>query len=369
MQRVKIYGAGSIGNHLANASRRMGWSVTVCDVSDAALTRMREQIYPGRYGAWDEAIQLCNVADQPRGGFDLIHIGTPPAYHIPLALQALEEEPAALLIEKPLCPPDLVQTAALAAAAAQGKTRVFVGYDHVVGKAMQELERHLAEQSIGAVQTIDVEFREHWGGIFAAHPWLSGPADSYLGFWEAGGGASGEHSHALNLWQHLALITGAGRVKEVDAMVRYVQAGGANYDDLCLVNLRTEGGLVGRVVQDVVTRPHRKRARIQGEQAALEWISSYDARGDAVALLRPGQPDELVHVPKTRPDDFIWELEHIQRQLGEPAGSSSIALERGLDTMLVVAAAHRSEAEGCKIVIDYSRGYGPEALGKLVIRS
>ncbi len=31
----------------------------------------------------------------------------------------------------------------------------------------------------------------------AAHPWLAGPQDSYLGFWRRGGGASGEHSHAI----------------------------------------------------------------------------------------------------------------------------------------------------------------------------
>ena len=32
MKKVKIYGAGSIGNHLAQASRRMGWSVDICDI-------------------------------------------------------------------------------------------------------------------------------------------------------------------------------------------------------------------------------------------------------------------------------------------------------------------------------------------------
>ena len=36
---------------------------------------------------------------------------------------------------------------------------------------------------------IDVEFREHWEGIFKAHEWLDGPQDSYLGFSQRGGGA------------------------------------------------------------------------------------------------------------------------------------------------------------------------------------
>jgi len=362
MYRVKIYGAGSIGNHLANASRRLGWSVTVCDVSDASLKRMRDEIYPARYGAWDETIQLCNNADEPRGGFDLIHIGTPPEHHIALALHALDEQPAALLIEKPLCLPGLEQAQTLYERARGGTTKVFVGYDHVVGKAMLMVEELLRAGTVGEVQTIDVEFREHWGGIFAAHPWLSGPADSYLGFWRSGGGASGEHSHAINLWQHLAHVVGAGRVVEVDGMLRYVRDGRAEYDDLCMLNLRTEGGLIGRVVQDVVTRPHRKRACIQGLVGAVEWVNGYDASGDAVRVLRPGHPDTLHPVPKTRPDDFVWELSHIRAQLEGGAPPSGIAIERGLDTMLVVAAAHRSEQQHARVAINYEAGYTDGAL-------
>src|SRR5215468_8062321 len=104
---VKILGAGSIGNHLAYAARRLGWTVTVCDVSAAALERMKTSIYPGRYGAWDPSISLELVDRAPRGGFDLICIGTPPDVHVPVALQALEEAPRAILIEKPLCAPGL----------------------------------------------------------------------------------------------------------------------------------------------------------------------------------------------------------------------------------------------------------------------
>jgi len=66
MYNVKILGAGSIGNHLANASRRLGWSVTLCDLDSAALQRTREQIYPARYGQWDESIRLCTAAEAPR---------------------------------------------------------------------------------------------------------------------------------------------------------------------------------------------------------------------------------------------------------------------------------------------------------------
>ena len=67
MFSVKIFGAGSIGNHHANAARSLGWEVTVCDLDTDALERMRLSIYPDRYGAWDESINLFTNSDCPKG--------------------------------------------------------------------------------------------------------------------------------------------------------------------------------------------------------------------------------------------------------------------------------------------------------------
>ncbi|KPK15493.1 MAG: hypothetical protein AMK69_27590 [Nitrospira bacterium SG8_3] len=228
MCNVKIFGAGSIGNHLAHASRSLGWNVTICDVDQAALDRTKQTIYPTRYGKWDEAIKLSLVKNAPQGGFDLVVVGTPPDSHLPLALAALEEKPKAILVEKPLCPPNLDQAQKLHNMVTESGTLAFVGYDHVVGKAAQETLQ--AGRQLSTIETIDVEFREHWGGIFAAHPWLQGPQDSYLGFWKRGGGASGEHSHAINLWQFLSGGLGKGRITEVSATLDYVQTDMVEYD-------------------------------------------------------------------------------------------------------------------------------------------
>ncbi|MGE3520239.1 MAG: Gfo/Idh/MocA family oxidoreductase, partial [Vicinamibacterales bacterium] len=206
------------------------------------------------------------------------------------------------------------------------------------------------------------EFREYWGGIFKAHPWLDGPSDSYLGFWERGGGASGEHSHAMNFWQFLAHTLGAGRVTSVDARVRYVSEGAARYDDLCACHLQTESGMIGRVVQDVVTQPVKKEAFVQGTRGSLRWINGYNATGDAVVLALTGQEPQVTHVPKTRPDDFIQELLHIDRSLAPGAPASPLSLERGLETMMVVAAAHRSEQTGRRVRVDYAKGFTAAAL-------
>ena len=363
MERIKILGAGSIGNHLAHAARRRGWSVDLCDIDPAALERTAKDIYPGRYGEWDPGISLYHSDDAPRGGYDLICIGTPPDLHISLALAALEENPASLLVEKPLCGPGLESVAEFIHKA-KG-VEVFVGYDHVVGAAATTVSE-LVGAALGKVETIDVEFREHWGGIFAAHPWLEGPHDSYLGYWRRGGGACGEHSHAINLWQRFAYLVGAGRVVEVSAMLDYVRDGTVDYDRLALLHLKTESGLIGRVVQDVVTRPTRKFARIQARDGWIEWHCGYRSGCDAVVSLIGGSEVVERIFEKTRPDDFIRELGHIDDCLSHgTADQSPIALQRGSETMLVVAAAHRSASSGRTIRIDYDRGPTPEALSEI----
>lgn len=362
MYKVKIHGAGSIGNHLAHACRVLGWEVHICDVDRAALERTRKEIYPTRYGAWDESIRLFHSEEVPRGGYDIIFIGTPPTSHLDLAIDALAEMPKGLHIEKPLCPPDLSRTQHLHEKAKAGSTHVFVGYNHAVAFSVMKLEEILRQEDLGSLDTLDVEFREHWGGIFSAHPWLNGPADSYLGFWNKGGGASGEHSHALNLWQHFSHVVGAGRVVEVSAMMDFVHEKGADYDKVCILNLRTESGIIGRCVQDVVTSPARKWGRIQGTEGYAEFHINYKSGVDKIALKRGKSEVMETTFSKTRPDDFLVELRHMAEVISGKLVASPISLERGLDTMLVLVAAHRSAKEGRTARIDYSKGFGPEAI-------
>jgi predicted dehydrogenase len=362
MLNVKILGAGSIGNHMSNASRALGWNVTLVDRDPDALLRTRSDIYPGRYGAWDEAIGLATPDEAPRGGFDLIVIGTPPDNHVDLALDALDESPRALLVEKPVCRPDLERAQELHDKAKAAGVKVFVGYDHVVGAAAAKATDILGGGSLGPLTTLDVEFREYWGGIFAAHPWLDGPHDSYLGFWQRGGGASGEHSHALNLWQHFAHCAGAGRVSEVSATLDYVNDGRTDYDRLCLLNLKTENGLVGRTVQDVVTQPPRKWARLQGENGYVEWHCGFAPGRDAVSYAAGQDAAETIEFEKTRPEDFIQELRHIADALDSAETPPDLSLTRGLDTMLVIAAGHLSAQQRRSVRIDYDAGWTIDAL-------
>ncbi|MEK7559700.1 MAG: Gfo/Idh/MocA family oxidoreductase, partial [Patescibacteria group bacterium] len=216
--KVKIIGAGSIGNHHAQSARAMGWDVVVVDTSMEALERMKYEIYPERYGAWDEEIKLWhpdfpNAKEAPKGNFDIIMIDTPPDVRMKLALEALQEKPKLLHLEKPICAPipedlELLEEFLRRWKKECEECKVTVGYNHAVSAGIRTLTELIKRGSLGEALTIDVEFREHWKGIFKAHPWLKGPQDSYLGYLKRGGGAGGEHSHALHLFLYLAKICG-----------------------------------------------------------------------------------------------------------------------------------------------------------------
>ncbi len=361
MLKVKIIGAGSIGNHMANAASTLGWGVCICDIDPKALDRTKSGIYPSRYGAWNDSIKLYESKEAPVGGFDLIIIGTPPDSHFPIALDILKQEtPKAFLIEKPLCKPDLENADTLYEMAKNKGVKIFTGYDHVLGFAASKVAELINANKFGKPETIDVEFREHWGGIFNAHPWLNGPADSYLGYWKKGGGALGEHSHALNLWQYFSDLTSCGKVIEVNANLEYVNDGIVDYDKLSLLNLRTENGIQGRVVQDVVTKPTRKWARIQWEKSFIEWHAGFKPGVDAVIFENNGEI-QTFEFPKTRPQDFILELEHIQKVMATST-TSPISFEKGLETMLVISGAHKSNQLKRSININYSKGWNATAL-------
>lgn len=352
--KVKVIGAGSIGNHLTQAARRMGWEVAVVDRDAEALRRMKEEIYPTRYGAWDDAIQLFTSDREPKGGFDVICIGTPPDVRMKLALAALSEKPKILQLEKPLCAPTLDGLKELLEAYRNQKdTIAVIGYDHAVSESVGEVLNLLDQKFIGEVETVDVEFREHWQGIFKAHPWLKGPQDTYLGYWQKGGGSGGEHSHALHLWQLFAKHSGLGKWQKVSALMDMKKGNGAEYDSLAAFSFVTDKNKIGRVVQDMITLPVRKWARIQGKEGFVEWHCNGHPEGDLVKYGKSGQEVREKVFKKKRPDDFHREMLHIQDLMDkkiDPA-DSPISLESGLAVMEVLSVAYKNyEGAGSEII-------------------
>jgi predicted dehydrogenase len=363
MYQVKIFGAGSIGNHLCNACRRKGWEVTIVDLDEAALLRTKNEIYPGRYGVWDDEINLVNANIEDNVKYDLIIIGTPPDSHVQIALNILNKvPPRVILIEKPMLTPDLIGGDELFELSKKTGTIVCVGYNHTLTLNTIKVEELLKKNIIGDPITISSMTREHWGGIFSAHPWLTGPEDTYLGYYSRGGGACLEHSHAINIWQHFSNFLNLGKVTKVSALLNIVKNGKAEYDDLCFINVTTESGFKGNIIQDVVTSPTQKNLRIQGTSGFIEWHVGYKEGFDAVIYGDSKNREEML-LSKTRPDDFKGEIDYLEEILiNGIKPNSAISIERGLETMLIIAAAFLSNKEKREVEINYDLGYSLKAL-------
>ncbi len=344
MIKVIIYGAGSIGNHLAYACRNKNWSVTMVDADPEALIRTNKDIYPSRYGFWDKDICLNSPESIKGKSADLVIIGTPPDTHMEIALDVIHNiKPRVLLIEKPLCTPDLEGYQEVFKASKEAKVVILTGYNHTLAMNTLEAERILKTEVLGKPLSVKVRWQEHWGGIFSAHPWLNGPTDTYLGFSVRGGGACGEHSHGINLFQHFARILGIGRIAEVSATMDRVKQDGADYDRICLINVVTEAGLVGSISQDVITKPAIKTLRVQGIAGFLEWYANYDNANDAIIWGTDNKEPEKILIPKKRPDDFKNEIDEVENILNGKIQDSAISLNAGYETMQVISAAYRSD--------------------------
>lgn len=365
MVKVKIIGAGSIGCHHCYACRQKRWDVAIEDIDPGALLRIKREVYPGRYGRWDEEIRTGICGDFDNEYFDVVIVGTPPSYHIDLALIELNRKatPKVVLIEKPLTTPSLKGVDNLCRRGRLTDTVVLVGYNHCLTQNALDAEKYIKTAEFGKPISMNVRWLEHWGGIFGAHPWLAGPHDSYLGSWELGGGSCCEHSHSIHIWQHFARLMGMGKIVEVSAFMDFVQIEkGMQYDRVCNILVKSENGLMGTIQSDVVTSPPCKSLRIQFDNNYLEWRVNFDKRHDSVEKLSRSNDIERLLIEKSRPDDFRYEIANIENLIENPNAFSPIRLEYGLETMMVVAAAFKSNSIRRAVKIDYKVGFCLDAL-------
>ena len=352
--KIKIIGAGSIGNHMAHGCRSLGWSVTMTDAQPSALERTKEEIFPGRYGTWDSSIRLGTPEEFSKEAFDGVIVGTPPDTHVAVARAELgaTKPPRVLMIEKPVCRPDLAECAELTALQAVSNTRILVGYNHRLTNHTTKAADLIQSGLLGSISLIHAGFEEHWAGIFTAHPWLNGPSSSYLGYSSRGGGASGEHSHALNLWLFFAQLAEAGPVTEVTAVMDRCTEAGANYDRWFQVLLKTQKGVCGSVVQDVLTEPARKWCRVQGDQGFINWEAAPRPNFDFLGYRTGEAALTELWFPRSRPKDFSGELEHLGQVIEDCSQTSPLDLAHGIETMLLLCAAEMSSNSGMTVQID-----------------
>jgi predicted dehydrogenase len=345
--RIKIYGAGSAGNHLAFSCRQRNWQVTVVDSDPLSLERMKTKLFPQRYGYWDDSITLRGPNEADNSSYDAVLIATPPGSHLELACKELTgpRPPRALLLEKPLCRPHDPELPRFLAAAKASSTRIFVGFNlNFVPNTRKFIE--LAQAGgIGAIRRLDVEVRENVSYILGAHWWMKDISESYLGSTASGGGSLLEHSHAVALWAHLARALGLGDIERVSADFTFEEGPGGRYDSSASLLVRSNLGIAGSIHTDFHAKPAIKRAQLIGETGRLVWWGGRVPNVDSVELIREDY-SQIFDFPKKRPDDFSPQSAFLEQALTLPTQPPENSLEFGLHVMAVINAAFLAAEAG-----------------------
>jgi predicted dehydrogenase len=334
-KNILIIGAGSIGNHFANAGRSFDYNVYVMDKYPVALSRMRNKIYPQRYKKWDKNIFLLRFKKKELLQLpiiDLVIIGTPPATHFSVYKNLNKFlQFKKILFEKPLC--TFLQNEKKFKFKSR-KIDFFCGYNHSISKSFLFFESCL--KKIKNIKLVDIKWNEKWDGILKAHFWLKNEYESYLGNYKKGGGALQEHSHGLHIAVCLAKKFDNLKNFRVQSHTLMKNNKGKNYDYSNNIFLKSKKININLEI-NLLENPAVKKLKIYHYDGFIEWIVNFKKDYDAVIKSNGKEKKIFKLFKKSRSGEFANEIQHILNIKNEKKYNlSNIKLQNAVDTMKLI---------------------------------
>ena len=334
ISRVAVFGAGSVGLHHARAWSKAGSEVDVFDISKEAISRSKDLIWPGRYGAPApnevDFRHYAAVSSLTRG-YDLVIIGTPPDSHLDLLRQILDNQMSSIImIQKPVSPPGEIPLDGFRAEAKRASVKgikLLSGYNHrhspLFSKFIEEIQS-VKSSGLNSAH-LEVSWREPWGGILAAHPWLADIHESYLGHTARGGGALFEHSHGLDLGLlSFGLVSGDSNAILRDASLTWSNSELHDTDAVAVFSDQDQR-FVLTVNQGVLVKNTEKSLRFTSSPLKMELTFSSDL--ESLMIAGTDRQVESLNREKTRESDFDMEVHALKEMLsGSSLSHSAIDL-------------------------------------------
>ena len=312
MKKILIFGAGSIGNHMANAALKIKCKVYITDIKFSALERMKQKIFPSRYGRWNNSISIINYKEvfHNKNNFDLVIIGTPPNTHTKLFRDIKKKiNFKKILIEKPISHYLEKNINKTLLSHNKKNKNIFCGYNHSINKSFQYFYKK-ASLIIKKINFIDVEWKENFNGILGAHPWLKNQYESYLGSIHEGGGSLQEHSHGIHLLNVILKLKNIKLNKlKFNKNIIFKSNKRKIYDCFCNI-VSMDKNLFIKYETDLLTWPAQKKVKISGDNYNLTWQCNYKKNIDRVVEEAKGK-EKNFYFSKSRSQEFENELQHI----------------------------------------------------------
>lgn len=330
---ILIFGAGSIGNHMAHAARKLKLNVYITDIRNHSLILMKKVVYKKRYGAWDNNIKVIEYKNvfNLKNYFDLIIIGTPPKSHIKVFLKIKKNlKYKKILIEKPLTNFDN-NLKILINNKRSIINKVFIGYNHSISKSFLFFIKLLKQKNKSELNEINVQWKESWKKIMDAHFWLKKLNKSYISKTREGGGALHEHSHGLHILIIILMIFKI-KIKKIKKNIFFNKK--LKYDES--VNLDfIENNILINYNTNLISCNIKKEVTVSGNNFSISWINNFKNNYDAVIFYN-NNINKIYKFKKTRASEFQNEIKYLLNIKNKDTMKSNLNISHGIEVMKLI---------------------------------
>ena len=333
---VKIIGSGSAGNHIAYALQKFVKKITLTDLSKNALNRSKYKIYIPRYRTWSKKINQQIEGRDEDTYYDAIIISAPPNTHLPLLKKNINKSKV-FLIEKPICEPNQKTINNFKKLIKKYKDKIFLcGYNHrlfpstILLKSILKFEKN-------NFNFVEVKFKENTECFLKAHSWYKSLSDSYLSSSKKGGGSLCEHSHAINLSQHI--FDDNFNFKLIYKDLKFFKDKKSNYDLNSDMIFSYKNKII-KIVQNFQSKPIEKEILVSGNNFFVKLIYNYKNSNDKIIYFnKKKKVSKIYNFKKKRSDDFIYEAKYLVKVIKEKKTKHSInplSAKKGIKTMELI---------------------------------
>lgn len=328
--RIVVVGCGSIGTrHLRNLQTVKGTELVGVDSREDRRREVQD-----RFGIPTHA-SLARALEERA---EAVFVTTPPAAHIPLALEAVRAG-CHLFVEKPLSHTLDGVDELVREVEARGLVG-FVGSNWKFHPSFQKMKMLLEKGAIGRVTSARCQFGQYlpdW------HPWED-YRETYSARCDLGGGILlDSHEFDYMTWF-------LGPVQSLACMADRVSALEIDTEDTAAVMLRFASGAIGEMHLDYTQRAYQRNFEFFGEEGTIRW----DIRERAVKLFEAGRGGTWTIFDEPTAYDlncmYVDEASHflacIQRRL-----KPMTDLKQGRVVLELILAAKRSTDEHRELVI------------------
>jgi len=331
VKNILIFGAGSVGTHHANAARTLNCNVVICDINFSKFKYMKNNLYPKRYGSWDNKIKFISYKDifETENNYDLIIIGVPPQNHLELLKKCfIFLKFKKILVEKPLC---VFNQDFSFINKIKNKNKIYCGFNHSISDSFLYLINLVSKKRIGNIKKVEINWKEDFKLVLNAHPWIKNLKQSYLSNLKKGGGGCHEYSHAL----HLALILKKILFKEkkisMNKNIIYKKEKNLFYDSVSKISFNNRLKSLNLNI-DTISNPCQKNITVIGENGTIFWERKIEKKYEKIEI-KKNKNLTYKFFKLSRCDDFINQIKILLFKKKKYDQISNIKLQSGVEVM------------------------------------